>query len=383
MRDVCIIGIGQTPVGEHWDHSLRDLGVAATMDALADAGLDRPQALFIGNMLSGALCGQENLGTAVADFCGFPGIEAMKVEAACASGGAAVRAAYFAVASGAFDQVVAVGVEKMTELTIDGVTAALASAADADYEASHGITFTALNALGMSLYMQKYGVERADFAPFIINAHKNATHNPNAMFRSPVTEKDYAKSAMVAEPICILDSSPVADGAAAIVLCAADQAGPLTDKPIRILGSSSATDTLGLADRKAPLECEAIRLSAQRAFEQAGVGPRDIDVAELHDAFSIVSALSLEACGFVEQGQALAFAREGNIAIDGQLPCSTRGGLKARGHPVGASGAYQVVEAVQQLRGDAGETQVKNCKLAMAQSVGGLASVAVTHILGS
>jgi len=383
MREVYIIGIGQTPVEEHWDRPLRELGAAATLAAIRDAQIEAPQALFVGNMLSGATCGQENLGTVIADFAGFNGIEAMKIETACASGGAAVRAAYLAVASGAHDVVVAVGVEKLTDLAIEDTTGALAGAADADYEAAHGITFTALNALMMRLYIERYGVRKDDFATFVINAHNHARGNPNAMFRKPVTLEDYARSPMVAEPICILDSSPVADGAAAVVLCSADRARSLCDRPIRILGSSLATDTIGLASRREILRCEAIRRSAQLAYKQAGVTPKDIDFVEVHDAFSIVAALSLEASGFVKDGQAIPFALEGNIDIPGSLPCSTRGGLKARGHPVGASGVYQVVEAVEQLRGQAGDTQVKDCRLALTQSVGGLASVAVTHILGN
>lgn len=383
MQEVYIVGIGQTTVGEHWERPLRELGADAVSAALTDAKGEVPQALFVGNMLSGGMCGQENLGTLIADFAGYSGIETMKVETACASGGAAVRAAYLAVASGAHDLVVALGIEKLTDLPIEGTTAALAGAADADYEAAHGVTFTALNALMMRLYIEQYGVRKDDFAAFVINAHQHAKSNPNAMFRKPVTFEDYARSPMVAEPICILDSSPVADGAAAVVMCSAERARKLSDCPVRILGSALATDTIGLATRREPLRCEAIRRSAQLAFKQAGLGPKDIDLLEPHDAFSIVAALSLEASGFVKDGQALPFAHEGNIGIGGSLPCSTRGGLKARGHPVGASGVYQVVEAVEQLRGQAGDTQVKDCKVAMAQSVGGLASVVVTHILGN
>ena len=383
MREVYIVGIGQTPVGEHWDRSLRDLGAEAACAAIADAKAECPQALFVGNMLSGGLCGQENLGTLIADFAGFNGIEAVKIEAACASGGAAVRAAYLAVASGAHDLVVALGVEKMTDLPIEDTTAALASAADADFEAAHGVTFTALNALVMRLYIERYGVKKDDFAVFVVNAHKHAKSNPNAMFRQPVTLEDYTHSPTVAEPICILDSSPVADGAAAVVLACAERARSLSNHPIRILGSALATDTIGLGTRREPLRCEAIRRSAQLAYKQAGVEPKDIDLLEMHDAFSIVAAVSLEASGFVKDGHALPFALEGNIGIKGALPCSTLGGLKARGHPVGASGVYQVVEAVEQLRGQAGDTQVKDCRVAMTQSVGGLASVAVTHILGT
>lgn len=383
MRDVSIIGIGQTPVGEHWDRSLRDLGVQAVRAALADAGLERPQALLVGNMLSGSLCGQENLATLIADFAGFPGIEAVKIEAACASGGAVVRAAQLAVASGAHDIVVALGIEKMTDLAIDGVTAGLATAADADYESAHGVTFTALNALLMRLYMERYGYRRSDFAPFVISAHENALHNPNAMFHERVTPEDFDQSALVADPISILDSSPISDGAAAVVLCPTEQARSFTDTPIRILASATATDTLGLATRRDPLRFQAIYDSVHRAYRQADVKPEDIDFAELHDAFTIVSALSLEASCFAERGRGVRFAQEGEVRLKGRLPCSTQGGLKARGHPVGASGTYQIVEAVQQLRGQAGPNQLCDCRIGMTQSVGGMASVAVTHILGN
>ncbi len=382
MRDVSVIGVGQTPVGEYWDRSLRELAVQAVRSALADAGLARPEALFVGNMLSGVLSNQENLATLVADFAGFPGVEAIKIEAACASGAAVVRAAQLAVASGAHDLVVAVGIEKMTDLGIDGITAGLATAADADYEAAHGISFTALNALLMRLYMQRYGYTRADFAPFVVTAHENGVHNPQAMFRETVSVDDFLNSPMVADPISILDSSPVCDGAAAVVLCPSDQARSFTDRPIRILSSASATDTIGLGPRKDPLWFEAAYQSVQRAYRQAGLQPGDIDFFELHDAFTIVSAMSLEAAGFAERGQGVRFALECNIHRNGKLPISTQGGLKARGHPVGASGTYQIAEAVNQLRGQGGANQVEDCRLGMTQSIGGMASVAVTHILG-
>lgn len=382
MRPVSIIGIGQVPVDEHWDRSLRDLGVEATRAALADAGIDRVDALFAGSMLSGILCQQENLATLIADFAGFPGIEAIKIEAACASGGAVVRAAQLAVASGAHDLVVAVGVEKMTDLAIDGITAALATAADADYEAAHGVTFTALNALLMRLYMERYGYSRADFAPFVVTAHENSRANPYAMFRDPVTAEDFLDSPMVADPISILDSAPVCDGAAAVVLCPTERAHEFTRKPVKILGSATATDTIGLAPRPDPLWFKAAYESAHRAYGQADLRPEDIDFFELHDAFTIVSALSLEASCFAERGQGVRFALECNIHRNGKLPVCTMGGLKARGHPVGASGTYQIVEAAAQLRGEAGENQLANCRVGMTQSIGGMASVAVTHIIG-
>jgi acetyl-CoA C-acetyltransferase len=383
VREVAIVGIGQTVVSEHWGRSLRDLGAEAVLDALRDAGDPQPGALYVGNMLAGQLTGQENVATVVADGAGLLPIEAIKIEAACAAGGAAIRAAWLAVASGAHDCVVAAGVEKMTDHFNDAVSAALATAADADYEAGHGVSFVALNALLMRRYMHEYGVARADFAPFSINSHRNAARNPHAMFRNPIDLHDYLQSPVVADPIGILDSAGICDGAAALVLCPADEAGRYRGPAVRVAASACATDTVGLSERADPLRWRAVADSAHRAYEQAEVGPADIDVFELHDAFSIVTALSLEACGFAGAGEGVRWASDEAIGIGGRLPISTLGGLKGRGHPIGASGVYQAVEAVQQLRGTAGDTQVAGARTAMTQSVGGSGSVAVTHILQS
>jgi acetyl-CoA C-acetyltransferase len=382
MRDVGIIGIGQTAVAEHWDRSIRDLAVEAIAAARADAGVERVDALYVGNMLSGELAGQENLATVIADASGLLPIEAVKIEAACASGGAAVRAAALAVAAGAHDYALVCGVEKMTDYLTDGVTSALAMAADADYEAGFGISFVALNALLMRRYMHEHGVRHEEFAPFSVNSHRNAADNPRAMYRQAITVEDFVRSPIVADPINILDSAGICDGAAALLLCPASEARRARRPPVRIAGSASATDTVGLAERRDPLVWQAVADSAHRACAQAKVGPQDIDLFELHDAFTIVTALTLEACGFADRGTALKLAAEGRIARDGDIPICTLGGLKGRGHPVGASGVYQVVEVVQQLRGEAGPAQVKGARLGMAQSVGGSGSVAVTHILG-
>lgn len=381
MRDVSIIGVGQTTVAEHWDRSIRDLAVEAIVGARQDAGVDRVDALYVGNMLSGELAGQENLATLVADACGLLPIEAMKIEAACASGGAALRAAYLAVASGAHDFVLVVGVEKMTDYLTDGVTSALALAADADYEAAHGISFAALNALLMRRYMHEHKARHEDFAPFSVNAHKNAALNPRAMYRTPITVDDFVRSPLVADPISILDSAGICDGAAALLICPASEARRARRTPVRIAASTCATDTLGLAERQDPLVWQAVADSARLAYDQARVKPKDIDLFEVHDAFTIVSVLTLEACGFADRGSALKLAAEGRIALEGDIPIGTLGGLKGRGHPVGASGTYQLVECVLQLRGEAGAAQVKGASIGMAQSVGGSGSVAVTHIL--
>ena len=381
MREVAIVGIGQTPVAEHWDRSIRELGAEAVHEALRDAGCETADAIYVGNMLSGQLSGQENLATLIADAVGLLPIEAIKIEAACAAGGAAVRAAYLAVASGAHDCVLAVGVEKMTDHFSDGVSAALATAADADYEAGHGVSFVALNALLMRRYMYEYGVDKERFAPFSLNSHGNAMANPNAMFRSPIDLDDYMASPLVADPIGILDSAPICDGAAALLVCAASDTSRYAKSPVRLAASTVATDTIGLSERRDPLYWQAVADSADSAYREAGVGPADIDLFEVHDAFTIVSALSLEASGFAEQGQGVDLATEGRIALDGDIPITTLGGLKGRGHPIGASGVYQIVEAIQQLRGEGGAAQLPNPSTAMTQSVGGSGSVAVTHIL--
>ncbi len=381
MRDVSIIGIGQTPVGEHWERSLRHLAYDALAAAMKDAGLETVDALFVGNMLSGEISQQSHLGALIADFSGLRGVEAVKVEAACASGAASVRAGYMAVASGIHDVVVCVGIEKMTDDVGSRLTTALAQAADTEYEGTHGISFVALNALLMRRYMYEYGVRHEDFAGFAINSHANAVGNPNAMFRKPITPEAFKKAAMIADPINLLDSSPMADGAAAVVLCATDRAREFSDKAVRITGSAVATDSLSLHDRRDPTWLMASEISARRAYMQAGVGPQDIDLFEVHDAFTVMAALSLEATGFAERGKGWQLASNGDIRPDGRIPISTMGGLKARGHPVGATGVYQIVEAAQQLRGEAGSCQISNARIAMAQNIGGSGATIITHIL--
>ncbi|MGB9777447.1 MAG: thiolase domain-containing protein [Anaerolineae bacterium] len=381
MRDVAIIGIGQTKVGEHWEKDLRHLALEALQAAMRDAGVDRVDALYVGNMLSGELTGQEHVGALVADFAGLRGVEAVKVEAACGSGAAALRLGYVAVAGGLADIVLVVGVEKMTDATGPEATAALAMAADADHEVAHGLTFVALNALLMRRYMYEYGYKKEDFAPFTVNAHANGMNNPYAMFHMKVTPEAYAKARMIADPINLLDSSPVADGAAAVVLAPADWVRGSGQPVIRIAASAVATDAVALHDRRDPLVLEGAALSAYRAYQQAGVGPEEVDLFELHDAFSIMAALSLEAAGFARRGEGVRLALDGEITLQGRIPVATMGGLKARGHPVGATGVYQVVEVVQQLRGEAGANQVPDARVGMAQNIGGSGATVITHIL--
>jgi len=379
MRDVIIIGIGQTPVGEHWEKSLRHLAHDAIMAAMADARIEHADALYVGNMLSGELTGQEHLGALIADFVGLRGIEALKVEAACGSGAAAVRVGVMAVASGLHDVVIACGVEKMTDTSAAVTTSGLATAADQEYEVSQGISFVGLNALLMRRYMYEYGVRKEEFAGFTVNAHRNAAHNPYAMFQSPITAETYVKAGMIADPINLMDSSPVCDGAACVVLAPAELLGGRAKA--RVLASAVAIDCLAVHDRRDPLVLDAAVASTQKAYAQARVTPADISVFELHDAFSIMSALSLEAAGFAPRGQGARMATDGEIGIRGRVPISTMGGLKARGHPVGATGVYQIVEVVQQLMGQAGQNQVPGASIGMAQNIGGSGATVITHIL--
>jgi acetyl-CoA C-acetyltransferase len=381
MREVAILGIGMTPVDEHWDKSIRDLAAEAVILALQDAQRESVDALYVGNMLSGLISQQENLGTLIADWAGLRHIEAVKIEAACSSGAAAVRQAAIAVASGFIDSAIAVGVEKMTEAKGTEITAALATAADADYEVAHGVSFVALNALIMQRYMYEYGWQHKDFAPFSINAHHNALTNPFARLQEEINEQDYTKAKMIAYPINLLDASPIGDGAAAVLIVPRDTLRKNGQPIIKIAGSAAATDSIAIHDRKDPLWLKAAEISAQKAYSQAGVNPEDIDFFELHDAFSIMSALSLEACGFAARGNGPRLALDGQITLNGKLPITTMGGLKARGHPVGATGVYQIVEAVLQLRGVAGENQVPDARIGMTQNIGGSGSNIITHIL--
>ena len=382
MTDVVIAGIGQTPVGEHWDTSIRELALQAIEAAIQDAGGIQPQALFVSNMLAPTLSGQAHLGTLIADFAGLTGIEAVTVEGAGASGGLALRQAYMMVVAGAADAVLVSGVEKITDKTGSGVEAAISTAVDSDYEAVQGLTPTAQAAMLMQRYLHEFNLGHESLAGFPVAAHANGVNNPNAMFRRAIKVEAYTRAGVAKDQLNMFDIAPNADGSAALLLSRRDLLPPPFTRPlVRISGSSSVSDTLALHDRRDPLTLQAARLSAERALRQAGILPGDIDLFELFDAYSIYAALSLEAAGFAERGAGWQLAQDGKISLDGSLPISTYGGLKARGNPGGATGVYQVVEAVLQLRNQAGDNQVKDARKAMVQCLGGPASSAATHVL--
>lgn len=381
MTFASIIGIGQTDVREHWQTSIRHLAWYAIEAALDDAQVSKVDALYVGNMLAGQFSHQNHLGALIADFAGMRGIEAVTVEAADASGGAALRQAVLAVKSGLVQTALVVGVEKMTDQTGASVTAGLASMFDADHEAMHGVTPAAIAALMMRRYLHEYGVVVADFAGFSVNAHANGVDNPMGMFQNRLKAERFADAPPVATPVSLFDAAPYADGAAAVIVTDHERALDMAPQPVRVAGSALATDTLALHDRRDPLWLRAAALSAQGALAQAAVSLADIDLFELHDSFTILAALSLEAAGFAERGQGWQLARDGEIGRNGRVPISTFGGLKARGNPVGATGVYQIVEVVRQLRGQAGACQIPSARVGMAQNLGGSGATAVTHVL--
>jgi acetyl-CoA C-acetyltransferase len=382
MTDIILAGLGQTDVGEHWDIGLRELAFTAIEAALKDAGGLRPQAMYVGNMLAPNLSRQAHLGALLADFAGLTGIEAVTVEAAGASGGAALRQGYLAIKSGLVDVALIVGVEKMTDQVGAGVEEALATATDSDFESVQGLTPTAQAAMLMKRYMHEYEVPADGFANFALTAHANGAGNKHAMFRKAIKAETYAKAEMVSEPLNMFDIAPNADGAAALVLTRRDLLPADWPHPlVKIAASANASDTLALHDRKDPLFFEAAYIATGRAIKQANITLDQIDFFEYHDSFSIYAAMSLESSGFVIRGHGWKMAADGRISLTGNLPCATMGGLKARGFAGGATGVYQAVEAATQLRVRADACQVAGAKYGLIQSLGGPASTAVVHIL--
>jgi len=382
MRQVAVIGIGQTKISEQWDKSLRELAGDAILSAMQDAEITNIDGLFVGNMLSASANKQQHLGAYLGDWIGERGKSAIRLESACSSGAAAFRAALFAVASGEIDLAVAVGVEKMTDSPSSEITSALATAADSDWEVDMGISFVGLNALIMQRYMHEYGWKREDFSNFSINAHQNALNNPFARFHMSISQEQFNKSGVICDPITLLDASPIGDGAAAAVLAPLEiVAGNPRFPIVRVAGSGAASDTIAVHSRKDPLWLKAAEISSRDAYGQAGISHEQIDLFEYHDAFTIMAALSLEASGFADRGQGPRLALDNEIRLNGRIPVATMGGLKARGHPVGATGMYQIIEVVRQLRGQAGKNQIENACWGMAQNIGGSGSNIITHIL--
>jgi acetyl-CoA C-acetyltransferase len=384
MQQVYIGGVGAVPVGEHYTRSLTDLSLEALRGALNDAG---PQvdpthisALYVANAFGETLALQSHLGAALATAAGLPNIEAVRVEAAGASGGAALHQAMIAVASGLHEVVAVLGVEKVTDKLLGPQEASMALAAHSETEGEHGITLTAQWAMLMRRYMHEYGCEATVFAPFPVNAHSNGSKNSGALYRFRINPDKYAQAMQIASPLNMLDCSTLADGAAAVLVVSERYARELDRQPVRIAGSSIATSTLPLHARQNPLWLEAGERSTAAALKQADVTHQDINVLELTDPHGIAAALVLEAGGFVERGTAPTHAADGGITPEGPTPIATAGGYKSRGDVGGATGVYQAVEVVQQLRGEAA-TQVANARVGFVQCVGGVGGTAISHIL--
>jgi len=380
-REVAVIGIGMTKWGELWEKSLRDVAVEAALKCLDDAGIDKVDAVTIGCMSSGLFNGQEHLAGVITDYLGQRFVPAIRVESACASGGLAVKTAYMEVASGLAESALAVGVEKMTDVDGGEATFALATAADQDNEAFHGVTFPGLYAMMANAHMDQYGTTLEQLAQVSVKNHHNGSMNPHAQFPFKVTLEQVMNSTMVADPMRLLHCSPITDGGAAVLLATVEVAKKMKKPYAVITGIGHATDTTALCQRKSLCQIPVVEAAAQRALKMAGKTIKDIDFAEVHDCFSIAEIMVMEALGVVEPGQGGPATMKGLTALDGDFPINPSGGLKSKGHPVGATGVAQVVEVVNQLRGEAGQRQIKNARTGLTQNMGGSGASSIIHIL--
>ncbi len=382
-RKVYVIGAGMSSFGEHWNSSLRELIVDAAVKAIADAEIEgkQLQAVFGGCMAAGQFTGQEHVGALIADYLGLNPLPSTRLEAACASGSVALRNGIMAVASGFYDVVAVGGVEKMTDVSTELASTALGAAGDEEWELFIGATFPALYALIARRHMQEYGTTEEQMALVSVKNHANGAKNPFAQFQKEITLEQVMNSSYVASPLKLFDCSPITDGAAAVILASEEAAKKICEKPVEIIASSQASDSLALANRKTLTSLNATKVAAKEAFTQAGVKPSDVDVAEVHDCFTIAELMAMEDIGFCEKGKSGAMIEAGETKIGGRIPINTSGGLKACGHPVGATGVKQVVETTWQLRGEANGRQVKGADIGLTHNVGGSGATAVVHLL--
>jgi|TARA_Y100000031_G_scaffold132580_1_gene153794 acetyl-CoA C-acetyltransferase len=385
VRDVSIIGTGVTKFGELWDKSLRELGLMAGLEAIKDAGVSSADidALYVGNMAAGSLVQQEHVSALIADYCDMAGsnVPSTRVEAASASGGVALRQAYMAIAGGFIDIAVVGGAEKMTDVSDSESAHTLSMGADEEWESQQGATFASLHAMMTQAHMSEFGTTREMLSEVAAKNHAHAALNPQAQFSFPIKPEAVSSSGLVADPLRMLDCAPQSDGAAAVVLCASKRAKEFSKVPVSIIGSGQASDTLSLHHRASLSRMPAIGVAAKRAFTHAGQKVANVNVAEIHDNFTISELIALEEIGLAERGSAGQITLDGGTALGGAIPVNTSGGLKARGHPPGATGVAQAVEIVQQLRGTAGERQVKGATLGLLENHGGTGATAVVHLL--
>ncbi len=383
MRDVAVIGVGLTKFGELWDVSFRQMMAEAGARAIEDAGVDGKQigAMYVGNMSSGQFISQEHISSIIADHAGLVPIPSTRVEGACASGGLALRQAVIAVASGIHDIVVAGGIEKMTDVLTGQATGALATAADQEWEVFVGATFPGLYALMARRHMYEFGTTEEQLAMVAVKNHHNACFNACAQYKTEITVEDVLKSPPITLPLKLLDCSPITDGAACVILAPAEKARKFTDTPIEVAGTGQASDAISLHSRPSLTSLRATTEATRTACKMAGVKLDDIDLAEVHDCFTIAEIMAIEDLGFCKKGDGGKVTEQGETAIGGRTPVNTSGGLKGKGHPVGATGIAQAVEIVQQLRGEAGKRQVDGAEVGLTHNVGGSGGTAVVHVL--
>ena len=384
MRRVAVIGTGITEFGELWDSSFRKLGIGAGLAAVEDANISAEQidAMFVGNMSAGRFIRQEHVGALIADYSGLAKdhVPATRVEAAGASGGLALRQGFLAVASGLHDMVVVGGAEKMTDVSDMESAMIQSSAADQEWETELGATFAGLHALIATRHMHEHGTTREQLADVAVKNHRHGSLNPKAQFRREINRDVVLRSPVVAAPLRMFDCAPSSDGAAAVVICPLDAARKYTDIPIEIVGSGQASDSLALHHRKDMCSMDATRIASDRAFKMATLKQKDVDVAEVHDNFTISEILAIEDLGFVPKGDGGKATEDGRTSLEGDVAVNTSGGLKARGDPIGATGVAQAVEIVTQLRGAAEKRQVKDAEVGLAQNVGGTGATVVVHM---
>jgi acetyl-CoA C-acetyltransferase len=375
-HDVVIAGLGMVPAGEHWEISLRSLATRAILAACKDAPGLVPQALYVGNLLGSVVSHQSNLGALLTEWSGLGGIEGITAEAGEASGAAAFRLGYIAVASGYVDAAMVIGVEKATDQVGGLLEASIAQTLDYDYEGVQGLTPTAQAGMLMQRYLMENKPPREALGAIPVRAHANAVGNPYAVYRKAITLETYAKAPLVADPLNLYDIAPVVDGAAAILLTRAELLPKdYVHKPVRVAGSSVAIDALAVHDRLNPLIFGAAYRSVSEALGMARMQVADVDLLELDDSYSIYAILSLEAAGLAKKGEGWRAAQELT------KPMLSMGGMKGRGRPLGAAGVYQLAEAALELRGEAGTCQVANLRSALVQNLGGAAATAITHVL--
>ena len=382
VKEIAIVGVGNTPIGEWYDRDLRDLTDEAISKAILSANIDPKEigATFIGCMSSGLFNQQEHISALIGPYSGVYA-PALRVESACASGSSALRVAMMAINAGYYDTALVIGVEKMTDLIdIGDVTTALGTASDSEWELGVGATFPALFALMMRAHMHEYRSTLEEFASVAVKNHKNGSLNPDAQFHSPISLEAVMNSRIIADPVRIFDCSPVSDGAAAVIVTTKEKAKKYTDDPVYIIGSGAGTDHIALHTRESPTSLRSTKIAAQTAFKMANIEPKDINFMEVHDCFTIAEVIALEDLGLCAPGQGGKITLEGVTALNGKCSVNPSGGLKSKGHPVGATGIYQVIEMFHQLRNEAGKRQVTNNKIGVTQNIGGSGATCVINV---